>query len=534
MRQLFLYVFTGFFFAVLPVLAQVDTSTFNIRVYGGTDATPPTTPTLLSVTPVASTQIDVSWSSSTDNFAVAGYSVLRDGEAIATTTLLSYSDTGLLASTTYSYAVRAFDVAINYSTTSNSLATTTPNGPPPPEETGGESHESTAARVVIDDLYTESGVSTTSLFVHTARPARFEIRWGRTGSYELGYVVSSVYSTEHVITLTELEPSTRYEYEVIGYTLHGVQSVVQTGHFTTLSNLQKNISPANVARFTAVKNGQSVDLSWVTPTQDTFSHVRIVRSHLGFPSHPQNGAIVYQGTGNAVTDTDILSQYSPVYYTAFVYDVYGNVSSGAIAMVSGEGDSPAERTPENDEGTKIPLVTEATSHVDEDRITADMKMPQPSDIAISQGEDTFTLLDSDIQLRSEEAFLVSVPYTAVAGNLKSIILTILDPTNNRKSYSFLLRINHDQTAYEATITPLRVVGRSQITLEIYDYEAFVVATYRTPLILGGPDFSAEGSTPSSLLDKHPLLFFSIWFAAIFCLVIWLLIFLYRRRGEDKE
>ena len=85
--------------------AQDATSEFNIRVFGGSDTQPPTTPTLLSATAISPTQVDLSWTPSTDNFILSGYVVTRGSSTIATTTLTTYSDTGLSASTTYEYSV---------------------------------------------------------------------------------------------------------------------------------------------------------------------------------------------------------------------------------------------------------------------------------------------------------------------------------------------------------------------------------------------------------------------------------------------
>ncbi|MBI1857178.1 hypothetical protein HYS01_02805 [Candidatus Saccharibacteria bacterium] len=60
-----------------------------------TDTTAPTTPTNLAVTPTSSTQIDLSWTASTDNVGVAGYDIYRGGTKINTTTVAGFTDTGL-------------------------------------------------------------------------------------------------------------------------------------------------------------------------------------------------------------------------------------------------------------------------------------------------------------------------------------------------------------------------------------------------------------------------------------------------------
>jgi hypothetical protein len=83
-------------------------------VVGGEDTEAPTTPTLLSAIPTAATQIDLVWSTSTDNVIVSGYVLFRDSVIVATTSQTSYLDTGLTASTTYSYEVYAFDGFFKY------------------------------------------------------------------------------------------------------------------------------------------------------------------------------------------------------------------------------------------------------------------------------------------------------------------------------------------------------------------------------------------------------------------------------------
>ncbi|MDH3499700.1 MAG: DNRLRE domain-containing protein [Acidimicrobiia bacterium] len=95
------------------------------------DTSPPTPPSPLSATAVNSTRIDLTWSASTDNYGVAGYTVYRDGAALATVggTTLSYSDTPVNPSTSYTYTVDAFDAAGNRSVTSNAASVTTPAPP---------------------------------------------------------------------------------------------------------------------------------------------------------------------------------------------------------------------------------------------------------------------------------------------------------------------------------------------------------------------------------------------------------------------
>ena len=96
-----------------------------------TDTQPPTTPTGLAGTVEEREPINLTWNAATDNVGVAGYTVYRNGTAIATTSganATSYSDTSVASGTTYTYTVDAFDGTGNHSPPSDPVSVTTPSG----------------------------------------------------------------------------------------------------------------------------------------------------------------------------------------------------------------------------------------------------------------------------------------------------------------------------------------------------------------------------------------------------------------------
>ncbi len=107
-------------------------SLFELEVYGVTDSTgdteAPTVPAGLTSTGVTSSSVALSWSASSDNVGVSGYDVLRNGVAVATATTTSYTDAGLTPDTSYSYSVRARDLAGNVSGTSAAITARTSAG----------------------------------------------------------------------------------------------------------------------------------------------------------------------------------------------------------------------------------------------------------------------------------------------------------------------------------------------------------------------------------------------------------------------
>ena len=87
---------------------------------GDTNTQALTAPSGLTAMASSSSQINLSWSGSTDNIGVSGYLVERcTGSSCANFTqvgsvgagVTSFSDVGLQASTAYSYRVRASDTA---------------------------------------------------------------------------------------------------------------------------------------------------------------------------------------------------------------------------------------------------------------------------------------------------------------------------------------------------------------------------------------------------------------------------------------
>ena len=89
------------------------------------DTTAPSAPAGLAGSAVSSSQINLTWTASTDNVGVIKYQIFRAGTLIASTTGTTFSDTGLTAATQYAYTVKAVDAAGNLSASSNSVNVTT-------------------------------------------------------------------------------------------------------------------------------------------------------------------------------------------------------------------------------------------------------------------------------------------------------------------------------------------------------------------------------------------------------------------------
>ncbi len=113
-------------------LTQAQIQTDMNTPISAPDGQPPTDPSGLTATAVSGSQINLSWTGSTDNVLVTAYLVERCQGAgcssfaqVGTSATTTFNDTGLSANTSYSYRVRATDAAGNLSGYSNVASTTT-------------------------------------------------------------------------------------------------------------------------------------------------------------------------------------------------------------------------------------------------------------------------------------------------------------------------------------------------------------------------------------------------------------------------
>jgi len=218
------------------------------------DTTAPSIPTNLLATVVSPSQINLSWSASTDNTAVTGYRIYRNGTQITTTTGTTYSNTGLSASTLYTYTVSAYDLAGNVSSQSTGASATTQNQPV--ADTTAPTITSIASSVTT----TGATISWTTNEAGTSR-----VEYGLTTSY--GNTTSlSTSLTSHSHTLSSLPPNTTYHYRVNTTDSAGNTATSQDRTFTT-SAVSDTTAPSSITDLTTSSLGQtSLTLSWTVPT----------------------------------------------------------------------------------------------------------------------------------------------------------------------------------------------------------------------------------------------------------------------------
>jgi chitodextrinase len=164
------------------------------------DTTAPSIPTNLTGSAASATQINLSWTASTDNVGVTGYRIYRGGSQIGTSGSTSYSDSTVVGSTTYSYTVAAYDAATNVSAQSAAKNVSTPDVTPPS--------------------------TPTNLTATAASPSRINLSWSASSDtggsglagyrvYRGGTLVASPATTSY--SDTNLAASTAYSYTVRAY-----------------------------------------------------------------------------------------------------------------------------------------------------------------------------------------------------------------------------------------------------------------------------------------------------------------------------
>ena len=93
------------------------------------DTAAPSVPAGLAAVAVSSTQVNLSWTVSTDNVGVTGYKIFRGGVQIGASVSNSFQNSGLAPATAYSYTVAANDAAGNVSGQSAAATATTSAAP---------------------------------------------------------------------------------------------------------------------------------------------------------------------------------------------------------------------------------------------------------------------------------------------------------------------------------------------------------------------------------------------------------------------
>ena len=233
----------------------------------GTAPVVPAPPTGLTATVVSASQINLSWTASTT--AGVTYNVFQAGTMLANVSGTTYSNTGLTASTTYSYTVEATDSA-GSSTADGPVSATTlavqsgSVNPPTSLTAVGSSSQQIDLRWVASTTPAPNTAPVNYLVYRSTTPGFTPSAANRIGT-TLGitnYLDSNYPATLSPPTGPGVQPSTTYYYQVVASTSAGT-STAAAASATTLPAAPSTAAPAALTGLAALaENANEVDLLW--------------------------------------------------------------------------------------------------------------------------------------------------------------------------------------------------------------------------------------------------------------------------------
>jgi fibronectin type 3 domain-containing protein len=238
---------------------------FRAAGTGGPDTQPPSAPASLAATAASSSQINLTWTASTDNLGVTGYLVESCTGAgcstyaqIGTATSTSFSHTGLVAGGTYGYRVRATDAAGNLSGYSNAASATTPapDTQPPTAPAGLAATAVSTSRINLTWTAATDNVAVTGYLVEGCAGA------GCTAFSPIGTATATTFSQ------TGLAPASSYSYRVRATDAAGNLGDYSgvAGATTLAPDTTPPTSPSNLVATSGSSN--RIDLGWTGSTDD--------------------------------------------------------------------------------------------------------------------------------------------------------------------------------------------------------------------------------------------------------------------------
>lgn len=260
---------------------------------------PPVAPTISNIATTCNGTVTLTWNTVA---TATSYKVFRNGTQIATVTTGSYTDTGLTASTLYSYTVKATN-ANGDSPVSNSVSTTIPN--------------TCATAPTAPTIFAQTG---------TLCGGSVFVTWNAVSSatsynvFRNGTLVAT--SSNVSFTDTGLTPGTSYSYTVQAVNAVGTSPLSNVASATASSACIVVPNAPTITATTGTQCGGTVDLSWTTVTGATSYNLY------------RNASLIHSGTGTTFTDTGLTAGATYVYTVKAVNSAGESAASNAKTVLS--------------------------------------------------------------------------------------------------------------------------------------------------------------------------------------------------------
>jgi chitodextrinase len=280
------------------------------------DTVAPASPGNLRTTAVTPSGVDLAWNGSTDNVAVTGYRIFREGIALATVGagVTTYSDTGVPAGT-HGYTVRAFDAAGNLSGPSNGVQASVPD---------------VAAPTIPQNLVADPG-----------GPLEVDLTWDASTD-NLGVAAYLIYRDDvHVDTVGATSHTDTVP--VPGNYTYRVRAVDEAGNLSDPSNADQVTvlvpdfeAPTIPGNLRATRSGDEVTLTWIESTDNV--------GVTGYRMYRNDAWIGTVTSGTEYVDTNVPSRDHE--YIVRAQDAFGNLSepSNPFSLVVPDTEPPAAPT----------------------------------------------------------------------------------------------------------------------------------------------------------------------------------------------
>ncbi len=455
------------------------------------DITPPTTVTGLSGTPVSENDIDLSWTASTDNVGVTEYNIFRDGSLVGTSTSTNYSDTGLIAKTTYSYKVSALDSSGNESSRSAQVSVLTLDTTAPtvfstttPQDGANNVDINSFITVTFSEPMDTSTITTDT----------FTLDNGSTGTVTY-YALSR---TARYSPLSSLKNNTTYTATITT----GVKDLSGnplasdfTWSFSTISSSgttpPDTTSPSPVTGLlVSVVSETAIDLSWTASTDN----VGVIKYNIF-----RDGSLVGTSTSTNYSDTGLNAKTTYTYQVS-ASDAAGNESdrSSPVSVPTLDQTAPIviSHIPQNNVSNvnrNIVITVIFSEQMDESTITTDTfsvsvdgnNLPG----TVTYSGTTATFMPSDyFEFDQTYRVLISTGITDLAGNAMT----------NNYSWTFMTGTATDNTPPTiASVSP--AAGNTLVPVDVPIVAAF--SEPMDPATLTASTFMVncgEDNIPSSL------------------------------------
>ena len=222
---------------------SAESAPFSVTTMLDTEA--PGKPENLSISAGTGSTVTLGWTASGDNIGVAGYEIYRNGAKAGTSTTTTYTD-NLTEQGTFTYTVKAFDAAGNYSNESNSVVYDN-KAPDVPQNLRAISKTTTSVVLTWDIPNDNIGVTGYEIY-------RDEVKIKNVNT--------------NIFTDTGLVFGTTYSYTIKACDGSGnISEASEELSITTANDTQPPSMPVNVIILS--KTGTSVTLSWSPSTDDT-------------------------------------------------------------------------------------------------------------------------------------------------------------------------------------------------------------------------------------------------------------------------